>query len=101
MSERFKVRIEDLQPSQLYISEDKLRAIRNKETLKNVPVPVIDLDGILVMADGRSRSITAIIEGQDSMLVEITDENLDLKHRRMCEVVLEQGCSRRMTLLAG
>jgi hypothetical protein len=85
----------------LYLSYDKLRAIQNGDTLKSDPVPVIDLDGILVMADGRSRSITAIIEVQDSMLVEITDENLDLKHRRMCEVVLEQGCSRRMTLLAG
>ena len=84
MSERFKVRIEYLQPSQLYISKDKLRAIRNKETLKSVPVPVIDFDGKLVMADGHTRAVAAIIEGRDSIFIEITDEKLDLEAYEEC-----------------
>ncbi|PVD15381.1 hypothetical protein V512_000260 [Mesotoga sp. Brook.08.105.5.1] len=84
MSERFKVRIEDLQPSQLYISKEKLRAIRKKETLKSVPVPVIDLDGKFVMADGHTRAIAAIIEGYDSIFIEITDEKLDLEEYKEC-----------------
>jgi hypothetical protein len=64
----------------LYLSYDKLRAIQNGDTLKSDPVPVIDLDERLAMADGHTRVVEALIEGQDSMFVEITDENLDHKH---------------------
>jgi len=94
MSKRFSVRIEYLQPSQLYISKDKLRAIRNEETLKSVPVPVIDIDGKLVMADGHTRAMAAILEGHDSIIIEITDEKLDLEEYMECvKWCIEEGIS--------
>ena len=57
----------------LYLSYDKLRAIQNGDTLKSDPVPVIYLDERFAMADGHTRAVAAIIEGEESIFVEVTD----------------------------
>ncbi|PIJ61310.1 hypothetical protein [Mesotoga sp. H07.pep.5.3] len=54
--------------------------------MKSVPFPIIYIDERLAMAHGNTRTVaaTTIIEGQDSMVVEITDEKQDLEANKKC-----------------
>ena len=63
--------LKDLQPSQFYISERKLRGVNEwfrPEDLSNFePIPVKMLDGILVMTDGHTRAVAAVLAGLDKV----------------------------------
>jgi len=62
----FWLNIDDLTPSQLYISAEKLRAVRewfNGDLTKMDPIPVKQLAGRLLITDGHTRAAAAFLAG--------------------------------------
>jgi hypothetical protein len=68
MSDTFSIRLERPQPSQLYISEAKLAPVRDAlhadpdHALS--PVPVKELDGQMILTDGHTRALAALLAGR-------------------------------------
>ena len=87
--------LKDLQPSQFYISKNKIKEIEKwfKEDLSNFdPIPVKLLDGRLVMTDGHTRAIVAIMHGIDK--VKVVEDNDDLSwdmYRKCVEECIKRG----------
>ncbi len=66
----FMLKIDALTPSQLYISADKLRAVRewfDGDVTKMDPIPVKKLAGRLLMTDGHTRAAAAFLSGADTL----------------------------------
>ena len=87
-----KVNIKDLHPTQLYLSEKKLKAIQNlyqsAETFNNDPISVLSFKNRLLITDGHHRAYQALLAGQDTISVEWDkdggDEIYDL-YAQVCE----------------
>ena len=70
MSDLIMVKIDDLTPSQLYISAEKLHAVRewfDGDVSKMDPIPVKKLAGRLLMTDGHTRAAAAFLAGADTL----------------------------------
>ena len=69
MTDIRELKLYDLQPSQFYISEKKLRDIRewfDPQDLSGLePIPVKMLEGVPVMTDGHTRAVAALLCGLD------------------------------------
>jgi hypothetical protein len=80
---RFLLPLAGLQPSQLYISEGKLRLAREwfdpGSTDGFDPIPVKRLDGRIIMTDGHSRAVAAHLAGWDSVPVYWDEDELDMR----------------------
>jgi|GEM_PF-2239996 len=88
MSRRFMIRTGVCSPVSFIYRLPNLELFR----VKSVPFPIIYIDERLAMAHGNTRTVAAIIEGQDSMVVEITDEKQDLEANKECiNWCLEKG----------
>ncbi len=67
MTDTFTLRLERIQPSQLYISTEKLGAIM--DMLENIgaseiePIPIKELDGELISTDGHTRMFAMYLRG--------------------------------------
>lgn len=81
-------RLNDLQPSQFYISEKKLHDIETWLDPADLsgfePIPVKILDGIPVMTDGHTRAVAAIRAGLDAVPLIWDEDNLDWDMYRVC-----------------
>ena len=80
--------LSDLQPSQFYVSEKKLRAVESWFDPADLsvfrPIPVKLIDGLPVMTDGHTRAAAALRAGLAAVpLVPETDE-LDWDMYRAC-----------------
>lgn len=79
----FMLPISQLQPSQLYIREGKLRNVRewfNPSDAGNFdPIPLKELDGRFVMTDGHTRAVAAYLAGWNEMPVYYDTGELDMK----------------------
>ena len=88
MPEIVELKLRDLQPSQFYISEKKLRHIRewfDPEDLSGFePIPVKVLDGVPVMTDGHTRAVAALMEGLDRVPLCPDGDELDWEMYRRC-----------------
>lgn len=69
-----KVNIKNLQPTQLYLSEKKLKAIQNlyqsAETFNMDPISVLAFGDCLLITDGHHRAYQALLLGQDMISAE-------------------------------
>ena len=78
----------DLQPSQFYISEEKLCAVRqwfNPEDLTNFnAIPVKMLDGEPVMTDGHTRAVAALMAGIKKVPLVLETDDLDWEMYKAC-----------------
>jgi hypothetical protein len=78
----------DLQPSQLYISAEKLARVQasfdptRPKTMQ--PVPVKQLDGRLVLTDGHTRSLAALLAGLGEVPAVWDTDELDWEAYRIC-----------------
>ncbi|MGN1346582.1 MAG: GNAT family N-acetyltransferase [Eubacteriales bacterium] len=66
----FRMNLDELTPSQLCISADKLRAVRewfDGDVAKMDPIPVKKLAGRLLMTDGHTRAAAAFLAGADEV----------------------------------
>lgn len=82
-----KMKIKDLTPSQLYISALKLK--RNREWLTDAnqvyePIPIVKLDGKVVMTDGHTRSVILGQLGAREVSVIWDEDKLDWDEYRIC-----------------
>jgi hypothetical protein len=77
MSDEFYLKIEEIQPSQLYISSSKLKQVMNnfgKEKPNRLPpIPIKLLDGEYVSTDGHTRLFAWYREGYEEVLCEWED----------------------------
>ena len=82
------IRLCDLQPSQLYISREKLARVQaelNPHCLQSIDsIPYTDLDGLLVMTDGHTRAFAAYLAGFDAIPAYPDPDELDWEAYRIC-----------------
>ena len=95
-----KVNIRDLHPTQLYLSEKKLKAIQNlyqsAETFNMDPISVLAFGDRLLITDGHHRAYQALLAGQATISAEFDrdggDDLYDLyaqacEERKICSVL--------------
>lgn len=82
------LKINDLQPSQFYISEEKINNIKkwfNPQDLSNFePIPIKELDGQVVITDGHTRLVVALLSGLDSVPLTWDEDELCWDMYREC-----------------
>ena len=97
-------KLTELQPSQFYISEKKLREInewfRPEDRSNFEPIPVKLLDGLPVMTDGHTRAVAALLAGLDAVPLVWDADELDWDmYRRCVEECRRRGVSSPADLL--
>ena len=87
-----KVNIKNLQPTQLYLSEKKLKTIQNlyqsAETFNMDPISVLSFGDRLLITDGHHRAYQALLAGQDTISAEFDrdgDDELYHLYAQACE----------------
>ena len=87
-----KVNIKNLQPTQLYLSEKKLKTIQNlyqsAETFNMDPISVLSFGDRLLITDGHHRAYQALLVGQDTISAEFDrdgDDELYHLYAQACE----------------
>ena len=74
-------RLEDLQPSQLLINQEKFENLQSRINFSNPsklpPFPIKRLDGTWFMMDGHIRAFAAILEGLDCIPTLLVEDQLD------------------------
>lgn len=88
MVETEKLKLNDLQPSQFYISGKKLRDVEAWLDPKDLsgfePIPVKILDGTPVMTDGHTRAAAALKAGLARVPLTPDEDDLDWEMYRAC-----------------
>ncbi len=93
MAKTFQIRIDSVQPTQLYISSEKLdyvmRIFKESGKENSEPIPVKELDGQIILVDGHTRALAAFLLGITEIPVyywrdENEDEKLDWDEYRVC-----------------
>jgi len=83
-----EMKLKDLQPSQFYISEKKLRDIEAwldpGDLSAFEPIPVKWLDGAPVMTDGHTRAVAALRAGLDAVPLVPEEDELGWDLYRAC-----------------
>ncbi len=83
LEKQFLLPLAELQPSQLYISEGKLRLVREwfnpKEQQSFDPIPVKRLGDLIVMTDGHTRAVAAHLAGWNQVPVYWDEDELDMR----------------------
>lgn len=95
MENTLQLKLTELQPSQFYISERKLREIqawfRPEDLSGFAPIPVKLLDGRPVMTDGHTRAVAALLAGLEELPLVLDEDELDWDMYRKCV----EECKRR------
>jgi len=82
------VKLDQLQPSQLYISQDKLSSVQTTTDFSSLegiqPIPVKDLGGLRVMTDGHTRAFAAHLAGLTSVPTFDEPDDLDWEAYQIC-----------------
>ena len=82
------IKIKDLQPSQLYISKEKLDAIMSwldpNDFTNFEPVPIKLLDGEIVITDGHTRLVAALLLGLETVPLMWDEDELNWDMYRAC-----------------
>jgi hypothetical protein len=82
------VKLDQLQPSQLYISQEKLSIIQAAYDLSSPegvqPIPVKDLGRLRVMTDGHTRAFAAYLTGLTSVPTYDDPDDLDWEAYQIC-----------------
>jgi hypothetical protein len=80
--------LDQLQPSQLYISQEKLNSVQAAFDLSSSegvrPIPVKDLCGLRVMTDGHTRAFAAFLAGLKSVPIYDDPDDLDWEAYQIC-----------------
>ena len=83
MAETFVLSLGELQPSQLYLSEAKVAAVRTGSR-PLAPLPVKRLGGRVVLTDGHTRAFVAWRSGQRQIEVHWDGDDLSTWHKVIC-----------------
>lgn len=82
------MRLDDLQPSQLFISSEKLSRIERGYDPQRLdllePVPVKELDDQVILTDGHTRALFAYMSGHTEIPATWDEDELDWDAYRIC-----------------
>ena len=88
MSETFMMKLDRMQPSQLFISSAKLaQVMRDFGPLRPdslAPIPVKELAGKVIMTDGHTRALAALLAGLTEIRVVWDEDDLDWEEYDIC-----------------
>ena len=88
MAKSFLMRLDGIQPSQLYISTDKLAEIVKTFSLSNrrplEPIPIKKLADDIIFVDGHTRAFAAFLHGLSEVPVYWEYEELDWEAYVIC-----------------
>lgn len=86
--DRFRLPIDKIQLSQLYISSSKLaevmKAFESGNENELEPIPIKDLDGNMVSTDGHTRLLAWYLHGYKEVECEWEDVEMDWEAYRIC-----------------
>ena len=89
-----EVKITDLHPTQLYLSEKKLQAIQmldqSAEIINVVPISVLAFGDSLLITDGHHRAYQALLAGRDTISAEFDRDGGDALY-----ALYAQACEER------
>ena len=84
----FLKRLEEIQPSQLFISSEKLSKVMDHFNPTKVellePVPIKNLDGYVIFTDGHTRALAAFLSGQSEIVAYWDEDELDWEAYSIC-----------------
>lgn len=74
-----KIHIDDIQPSQLYISKEKLKNVSSwLDSEEKLIIPVLESNGTYISLDGHTRIVQGYINGYENVYIYIdNDSNLE------------------------
>lgn len=88
MPDVFKIGILDIQPSQLFISEVKLKKVSEWLDCKNIecyqPIPIKKLNGRIIFTDGHTRAFALYKMGIGNIRCIWDEDNLDWQAYQIC-----------------
>lgn len=88
MPTTFMMRLDNLQPSQLFISSEKLSRIESRFDPQRLdllePIPVKELDGQVILTDGHTRALLAHMSGHTEIPAYWDEDQLDWDAYRIC-----------------
>ena len=95
-----KVKLTDLHPTQLYLSEKKLQSIQllyqSEEIINLDPISILAVGNRLLITDGHHRAYQALLAGQDTISAEFDRDGGDelyklyaqaCEERKICSVL--------------
>ncbi len=95
MVKTFLMRLDEIQPSQLYISSDKLKSVMKNfpsQPTSIEPIPLKKLRDRIVFVDGHTRALAAFLHGFSKVPVYWEHEELDWEAYQICvEWCREEG----------
>jgi len=84
----FLKKLNEIQPSQLFISSGKLSQVMEKFDPPGpesfAPIPVKELDGCVIFTDGHTRALAAFLCGLTEVRVFWDEDDLDWEEYRIC-----------------
>ncbi len=84
----FTVRLDEIQPSQLFISSEKLSQVMRDfapvPSGRLPPIPVKDLRGKIVFTDGHTRALAALLGGLSEVRVFWDEDDMDWEVYEIC-----------------
>lgn len=91
-----KVKLLDIQPSQFYVSEEKIRTIKSwfdKDDLSNfAPIPIKELNGRIIFTDGHTRAWVAYTAGLETVPLIWDEDDLDWEaYQRCVDACVDRG----------
>ena len=90
MTETFLMSLKEIQPSQLYVSSEKLstvmEALGSGGSGSLEPIPVKELNDEIVSTDGHTRALALHMKGFSEVEVEWEDTKLDWEAYEICVV---------------
>jgi hypothetical protein len=88
MAETFLMSLKMIQPSQLYVSREKLfkvlEALASGSPDSFDPIPVKELDDEIISTDGHTRALAYYLKGYSEVEVEWEDTELDWEAYEIC-----------------
>ena len=87
MTNIFQMKLDSIQPSQLYINTEKLRYVMRllkSKPFSVKPVPVKKIGNQVVLVDGHTRAFAAFLLGISEISVQWEDEELDWEEYEVC-----------------
>lgn len=95
----FNIRIEDIQPSQFFVSKEKLRAVGNFiNRAEDIIIPVLPYEGRYISLDGHSRlyygltrgweSVRAVVDSSDDYIYDFVEEGIKLGIKSPRDMIL-------------
>lgn len=88
MTKTFTMKLNEIQPSQLFISSEKLsnimQSLNNLKPEQMEPIPMKKLGQDVIFVDGHTRAFAAFLRGFSEVLVYWEDEELDWDAYEVC-----------------